>query len=66
MCANSLKRQKKDLITRKWHFALKRNGKAGIVELIARYLASCIKQKQGIGCSQTNMPNLEVVTVRVL
>ena len=46
----------KNLVTGKWHFALKRNSKGKIIRHKARYVARGFKQKRGFDCDQTYSP----------
>ena len=56
----------KNLVTGKWHFALKRNSKGEIIRHKARYVARGFKQKRGVDYDQTYSPTVKMVTLRVL
>ena len=56
----------KNLVTGKWHFALNRNSKGGILRDKARYVARGFKQKQGVDYDQTYSPTVKMVSLRVL
>ena len=56
----------KNLVTGKWHFALKRNSKGEIIRHKARYAARGFKQKRGVDYDQTYRPTVKMVTLRVL
>ena len=55
----------KNLVTGKWHFALKRNSKGEIIRHKARYVARGFKQKRGVDYDQTYSPTVKMVTLRV-
>ena len=56
----------KNLVTGKWHFALKRNSKGEIIRHKARYVARGFKQKRGVDYDQTYSPTVKMITLRVL
>ena len=56
----------KNLVTDKWHFALKRNSKGESIRHEARYVARRFKQKRGVEYDQTYSPTVKMVTLRVL
>ena len=56
----------KNLVTGKWHFALKQNSEGEIIRHKARYVARGFKQKRGVDYDQTYSPTVKMVTLRVL
>ena len=56
----------KNLVTGKWHFALKRNSKGEIIRHKRKYVARGFKQKRGVDYDQKYSPTVKMVKLRVL
>ena len=52
--------EEKNLVTGKWHFALKRKSKRELIRHKSRYVARGFKQKQGVDYDQTYSTTVEI------